>query len=94
MKQTLTLLAALLLASFAAAPTVRAQAPETGAESTKPKSKPGTVPVEFGYRPDGGTRGLSRTRGRCICSICSGAPLARRGPPPRPITSATLLRET
>ena len=44
-----------MLASFAAVPTVRAEAPETGAESTKPKPKTGTASVEFGYRPDGMT---------------------------------------
>ena len=55
MKPTLTLLTALLLASFAAAPAARAQAPETGAESTKPKAKTGTTSVEFGYRPEGMT---------------------------------------
>ena len=52
MKPTLTPIAP-LLASFAAAPNLRAQAPDTGAESNTPKSGTDTVSVEFGYRPEG-----------------------------------------
>jgi hypothetical protein len=50
-----TLLTALLLASFVAAPTVRAQAPEIGAESPKPKAKTGATSAAFCYRPEGMT---------------------------------------
>jgi len=86
-------LTALRLASFAAAPTVRALAPETGAESAELKAKTGTTSVAFGYRPEGMTKGgpgLSHTRGECICATCSGSPTDQSAPPPRPITSASL----
>lgn len=47
--------AARLLASFAAVSHLRAQAPDTGAESTTPNSRADARAVEFGYRPEGMT---------------------------------------
>jgi len=57
MKRTLTpfITVLLLAASLGALPSAHAQAPETGAESTGPKPKTGTAPIQFGYRPEGMT---------------------------------------
>ena len=51
----LSLCTSRLLGSSAAAPTVGAPAPETGAESSTPQSGTASVSVAFGYRPEGMT---------------------------------------